>query len=113
MSVFAPTGELLFFVWAKKSNQKKAHPTAACFLRAKAFTGGWQKGLPVPLPTCRIHAATAYSDMGRAIPSKCFGARRGRRGKSCLLLKSVLKLLAFHLIPFVLSLSKDERLYFS
>jgi len=48
MSVFAPTGELLFFVWAKKSNQKKAHPTAACFLRSKAFTGGWQKGLPVP-----------------------------------------------------------------
>jgi len=29
MSVLAPTGELLFFVWAKKSNQKKAHPTAA------------------------------------------------------------------------------------
>ena len=58
MSVFAPTGELLFFVWAKKSNQKKAHPTAACFLRSEAFVGGWQKGLPVPLPTCRIHAAT-------------------------------------------------------
>ena len=36
MSVFAPTGELLFFVWAKKSNQKKAHPTATCILRAEA-----------------------------------------------------------------------------
>jgi hypothetical protein len=58
MSVLAPTSELLFFVWAKKSNQKKAHQTAACFLRSKAFTGGWQKGLPVPLPTRRIHAAT-------------------------------------------------------
>ena len=76
MSVLAPTGELLFFVWAKKSNQKKAHPTAACILRSEAFVGGWQKGLPVPLPTCRIHAATL-----RAIPSKSFGARRGRRGK--------------------------------
>ena len=77
MSVLAPTGELLFFVWAKRSNQKKAHPTAACFLRAETFTGGWQKGLPVPLPTRRIHAATL-----RAIPSKSFGARRGRRGRA-------------------------------
>jgi hypothetical protein len=58
MSVLAPTSELLFFVWAKKSNQKKAHPTAAYFLRSKAFAGGWQKGLPAPLPTRRIHAAT-------------------------------------------------------
>ena len=58
MSVLAPTSELLFFVWAKKSNQKKAHPTAACILRSEAFAGGWQKGLPVPLPTRRIHAAT-------------------------------------------------------
>jgi hypothetical protein len=58
MSVLAPTGELLFFVCAKKSNQKKAHPTAACFLRSKAFTGGWQKGSPVPLPTRRMDAAT-------------------------------------------------------
>ena len=77
MSVLAPTGELLFFVWAKKSNQKKAHPTAAYFLRSKAFTGGWQKGLPVPLPTRRV-LRRPY----RAIPSKRFGARRGRRGKS-------------------------------
>jgi hypothetical protein len=58
MSVLAPTGELLSFAWPKESNQRKGHPTAACFLRSKAFTGGWQKGLPVPLPTRRIHAAT-------------------------------------------------------
>ncbi|MEY4210491.1 MAG: hypothetical protein RLZ92_871 [Pseudomonadota bacterium] len=58
MSVFAPTGELLSFAWPKESNQRKGHPTAACILRSKAFTGGWQKGRPVPLPTCRIHAAT-------------------------------------------------------
>ena len=76
MSVFAPTGELLSFAWPKESNQRKGHPTAACILRSEAFAGGWQKGLPAPLPTCRIHAATL-----RAIPSKSFGARRGRRGK--------------------------------
>ena len=58
MSVLAPTGELLSFAWPKESNQRKGHPTAACFLRSEAFTGGWQKGLPVPLPTRRIHAAT-------------------------------------------------------
>ena len=76
MSVLAPTGELLCFAWPKESNQRKGHPTAACFLRSKAFTGGWQKGLPVPLPTRRIHAATL-----RAVPSKNFSARRGRREK--------------------------------
>ena len=42
MSVLAPTGELLFFVWAKKSNQKKAHQTGAWILRPKAFAGGWR-----------------------------------------------------------------------
>jgi len=41
MSVPAPTGELLSFVWPKESNQSKGHPTAACFLRSEAFTGGW------------------------------------------------------------------------
>jgi hypothetical protein len=74
MSVLAPTGELLSFAWPKESNQRKGHPTAAYFLRSEAFAGGWQKGLPVPLPTHRIHAAPL-----RAIPSKSFGARRGRR----------------------------------
>jgi hypothetical protein len=55
MSVLAPTGELLSFAWPKESNQRKGHPTAACILRSEAFTGGWQKGLPAPLPTCRIY----------------------------------------------------------
>ena len=85
MSVLAPTGELLFFVWAKKSNQKKAHQTGAWILRPKAFAGGWQKGLPAPLPTRRIPAATTLFRVGRAIPNKSFGARRGRRGESCTL----------------------------
>jgi hypothetical protein len=39
MSVLAPTGELLSFAWPKESNQRKGHPTAACFLRSKAFVG--------------------------------------------------------------------------
>ena len=80
MSVLAPTGELLFFVWAKKSNQKKAHPTAACFLRAETFTGGWQKGLPVPLPTRRVLRRQPYSDLGVLFPAKApaLGAADGR-----------------------------------
>jgi hypothetical protein len=70
MSVLAPTGELLFFVWAKKSNQKKAHPTAACILRSEAFAGGWQKGLPAPLPTRGIPAATTVLIVNGLFPAK-------------------------------------------
>ncbi|MEY4210320.1 MAG: hypothetical protein RLZ92_699 [Pseudomonadota bacterium] len=58
MSVLAPTSEILSFVWPKESIQRKDHPTAACILRSEAFAWGWQKGLPAPLPTRRIHAAT-------------------------------------------------------
>ena len=48
MSVSGPTAGLLFFVWAKKSNQKKAHPVAALILRSVVFVGGCQKGHPWP-----------------------------------------------------------------
>jgi hypothetical protein len=71
-SVPAPIGGLLFFVWAKKSNQKKAHPDAALILRAVVFVGGCQKGLPAPLAT----GATLRAD-----PDENASARRGKREK--------------------------------
>ncbi|MDT4289049.1 hypothetical protein RO575_05740 [Methylomonas sp. MO1] len=43
-------------------------------LRAEAFDGDRQKGLPAPLSMCGIHAAPL-----RAIPAKSYGARRGIR----------------------------------
>ncbi|OAI04939.1 hypothetical protein A1353_12190 [Methylomonas methanica] len=57
MSVRGPTAAILFFVWPKKSIQKKGHPDAALILRAKAFAEGFRKGLPSPSenerPPCR------------------------------------------------------------
>jgi hypothetical protein len=39
---------------AKKSNQRKGHPTAAYFLRSKAFAGGWQRDF---LSLCQLAAS--------------------------------------------------------
>jgi len=72
--VLAPEGELLFFVWPKKSNQKKGHPVAACFLRSSLSTEVARRAIPGPLTTRCIHAAPLRAD-----PAESSGARRGIR----------------------------------
>jgi hypothetical protein len=42
--VLAPDGELLFFVWPKKSNPKKCHPDAALILRSSLLNGVDKRG---------------------------------------------------------------------
>jgi len=71
-SGLGPTAEILSFASPKESIQRKGDPDAALILRAEAFDGDRQKGLPAPLSMCGIHAAPL-----RAIPAKSSGARRG------------------------------------
>ncbi len=67
MSVPAPTSGILFFVWPKKSIQKKSHPDFALILRFSFFAGVGERGfLPLrqraaslPLPSGLIPPKTA------------------------------------------------------
>jgi len=44
MSVLAPTSEMLFFAYPKKSIQKKRHPNAAYSLRSSLLNGVAERG---------------------------------------------------------------------
>jgi len=75
MWVLGPTTEILFFVWPKKSIQKKGHPQPRKPLRSSLSAGVGRRAIHRPLPTRGIHAAPL-----RAIPAESSGAQRGCKG---------------------------------
>jgi hypothetical protein len=99
-SVLAPTSEILFFAYPKKSIQKKRYPDAALILRSEGFERGFPKGRPSPYvkrdaslhrPYRANHSVhpcaspfgcyTCKSAVLPICPFKASGARRGITGQ--------------------------------
>jgi hypothetical protein len=57
--LIAPTGELLFFAWPKKSNQKKGHPLPL-YPALRLFSRGLSKGASSHMDVANAEIAGAY-----------------------------------------------------